>query len=195
MKWASAKHPAQRAQCKRLIEVLLDITAHRLHCVVFRITASGLGQATQAGTIAGSFGLFSLEKEGYIFSTRTFRWAGRTAIYSGRGNGEHKPAIVAGVTVKDRLPALIFILACHFWYLDRIEYRTVHDVAKVIRYLAGSYPNLAVKAILWKRFRCSLDLSATMNGFDKGISDRDARIIVFVFIIDSFGNSRDIYLG
>jgi len=34
-----------------------------------------------------------------------------------------------------------------------------------------------------------------MNGFDKGISDRDARIIVFVFIIDSFGNSRDIYLG
>src|SRR5882762_4262355 len=102
---------AEALQSDRLVEMLFDKAANRLHCVSLRITADRLWTAAQASAISRLLSLLRPRKERNIlppWAPRRTRWP---AIHARRRDRENELSVVRGRTRDDSIPALFVRLA------------------------------------------------------------------------------------
>ena len=105
VKRALVKFLAQAGQRHRLVEMLLDEPANRLHAVRLRIAAGRLRPATQAGAVSRLLGLRGRKEELHVLPPRPPRRTRRPAIHTRRRNCENKLSVMRRVTRADRIPA------------------------------------------------------------------------------------------
>jgi hypothetical protein len=149
MKRALVKGSTKASQGDGLVQVLLDITAHRLHHFYLRISGDGARAAAKAGTVAGFFGLLGLAVKSYMLATRTPRRAGWPAIYAGGRNCENEHSVIIRISRLYGVPPAKFGGVGHLGKFRPVEYRIGRHSVQRLR-LGGEvgYPDLAVKTIL-----------------------------------------------
>jgi hypothetical protein len=105
MKRALMKFLAQTTERDRLVEVLLDETADRLHTVSLIVAAQRFGLAAQAGAVSGPLGLLRQREELNVLAPRAPRRARGPAVYARARHSEHELAVMCCVARNDRVPA------------------------------------------------------------------------------------------
>ena len=97
MKRALPKLLAQTIQSQRLVEMLLDEAANRLHAVGLGVAVERLRPAAQTGAISGLLGQFGPGEELNIFPARAARRTRRPAIHARTRDGEHKLSVASSL--------------------------------------------------------------------------------------------------
>jgi hypothetical protein len=105
MKRALPKFPAEAIESQRLVKMLLDEAADRLHSVGLAIAVERLGPAAQTSSITCLLRLFGREKKLNIFPARTARRTRGPAIHSRTRDGENKLSVSIGLASYHRFPA------------------------------------------------------------------------------------------
>jgi hypothetical protein len=98
VKGTLAKGSPKASQGDGFVQMLLDITANRLHHFDLRISGNGARAAAKAGAVAGFFGLVRLTVESYVLATRTPRRTGWPAIYAGGRNCEDEHSVISRIS-------------------------------------------------------------------------------------------------
>src|ERR1700686_4294538 len=107
MKRALAEFLAQPIEGQRLVEMLLDETANRLHPVRLSITVERFGAATKTGAISRLLGLFGLMEELNVFPAGTARRTRRPAIHAPTRHGENELSVAGSLAGYHGIPALV----------------------------------------------------------------------------------------
>src|SRR5258708_5379095 len=113
MKRALVKFLAQPIQSQRLVDMLLDEPANRLHPVGLRVATERSGPAPQTGPIPSLLGLFGPDEELHVLPAWTPRRARRPAIHARTRNREHKFPIAGGIARHHGIPPRVVV--CLSW--------------------------------------------------------------------------------
>jgi hypothetical protein len=116
-----------------VVQVLLDITANRLHHFHLRVAGNGAGTASKAGAVAGLLGVFRLAVKSYTLATRAPRWAGWPAVYAGGRDCEDEQSVITRISSLYRLPPANFVGAGHLGKFRPVEYRIGHHSVQRLR--------------------------------------------------------------
>src|SRR5579872_7616728 len=110
MERALVKFFSQPSQGERLIQVAIDVAAHRLHDLE-RSVDDRFRPASQARAKARFFRFVRLTKELYVLALGTASRARWSTVHSGGRDSKDKIAVVAGIASLDRIPVcgLIFL--------------------------------------------------------------------------------------
>src|SRR5579862_2827138 len=162
MKWALVKFFSQPGQRERLVQVALDVAAHRLHDLE-RSVDDRFRPASQAGAKTRFFRFVRLTKELYVLALGAASRARWPAVHSGGRHSKDKIAVVAAIASLDRIPvsglSFLFRLpsSAHFIRFREIQYRIAcHHAGSIRRRSSVDHPDLAVKLkYFWRRFRVS----------------------------------------
>jgi hypothetical protein len=146
MKGALAKCSAKASQSDGLIQMLLDMTANRLHHFRLRISGYGARAAAETGAVTGFFGLFRLAVKNHILATRTPRRARWPAINAGGRDCEDEHSVIPCISSLYGVPPANFGGVAHLGKFRPVEYRIGRHSVPRLRLRGGmGYPNLAVK--------------------------------------------------